>query len=355
MASTARQITSPPTDVIQSVKFSPYSRNRLLVSSWDRHVYLYDVAKQGENLINKFEHRAAVLDACFGDSDNEAFTGGLDLQVRKLNLETGTFDTLSNHTKAVKNLIYSKKHNLLISGSWDGTLHVHALSQDPLTPSTIPLPDKVYTLSATDSKLVVGMASRAFYIYDLQSLSMLSEAATAPSPNTLNAQPWQHRESSLKFLTRISACMPSGDGYAVSSIEGRVAVEWFDDSEESQARKYAFKCHRQTQVTEDTGQEVDVIYPVNALAFHPIHGTLASGGGDGVVAIWDPQHKRRVKQYPKLESSVPALAFSHDGKLLAMATSPGFETDKSNGLAEGVVSIWIKELTDTEAKAKVPR
>lgn len=58
--------------------------------------------------------------------------------------------------------------------------------------------------------------------------------------------------------------MPNGQGYASSSIEGRVAVEFFDASDESQKRKYAFKCHRQAE------GGVDVVYPVNALAFHPV-------------------------------------------------------------------------------------
>jgi len=52
-------------------------------------------------------------------------------------------------------------------------------------------------------------------------------------------------------------------GYASSSIEGRVAVEFFDPSPETQARKYAFKCHRKVI------DGVDTVYPVNALAFHP--------------------------------------------------------------------------------------
>lgn len=77
------------------------------------------------------------------------------------------------------------------------------------------------------------------------------------------SEPWQRRESSLKFQTRTVRCMPNGQGYASSSIEGRIAVEFFDASEESQKRKYAFKCHRAVE------GGVDVVYPVNALAFHP--------------------------------------------------------------------------------------
>jgi hypothetical protein len=52
-------------------------------------------------------------------------------------------------------------------------------------------------------------------------------------------------------------------GYATASVEGRIAVEYFDPSPAAQEKKYAFKCHRQTI------DEVDHVWPVNALAFHP--------------------------------------------------------------------------------------
>jgi hypothetical protein len=56
-------------------------------------------------------------------------------------------------------------------------------------------------------------------------------------------------------------------GYVLSSVEGRVAVEYFDPSPEAQSKKYAFKCHRQG----------DLVYPVNAMSFHPVYGTFATG------------------------------------------------------------------------------
>lgn len=81
-ASTAAQIelSDPPTDAISALKFAPNS-SQLLVSSWDQHVYLYD-AHDGR-LIRKFKHRAPVLDVCFGANDKEAFSSGLDWDVRK--------------------------------------------------------------------------------------------------------------------------------------------------------------------------------------------------------------------------------------------------------------------------------
>lgn len=335
------ELAQNPTDPISAVKFATDTPTRLLVSSWDRHVYLYDThAEPGGKLLEKFEHRAPVLDVCFGRDDNEAFSCGLDWEVRRIDLSTGAQTVLSTHKAGVRNVLYSKPHNLLISAAWDSTLHLHDLSQ-PGEFSTITLPSKPFSLSASPTKLVVAMASRAVNIYELDALSQ----AAKQGKENVTVEPWQRRESSMKYMTRAVACMPNDAGYASSSIEGRVAVEWFDPSEESQSRKYAFKCHRQTV----DGQ--DIVYPVHALAFHPVHGSFASGGGDGVVALWDGVAKRRIRQYQRFPASVQTIAFSGDGKFVAVGVSPGFE-DAVDDVPEGAIKVFIRELTDTEAQGK---
>ena len=75
---------------------------------------------------------------------------------------------------------------------------------------------------------------------------------------------------------------------------GRVAVEYLDPSPEIQKKKYAFKCHR---IKEDG---MEKIYPVNAIAFHNIYNTFATGGSDGYVNIWDGFHKKRLCQFHRL-------------------------------------------------------
>ncbi|KAG4435012.1 hypothetical protein IFR05_009501 [Cadophora sp. M221] len=342
------KLSQPPSDAVSSVKFAPDSPTRLLVSSWDKNVYLYDTQDQdaGGKLIEKFEHRAPVLDVCFGADDNEAFSAGMDWQVKRINLETGEQTVLSAHGAPVRSVVYSKEHSLLISASWDSTLHFHDLKNPEKELTTITLPAKPHSLAITASKLVVAMAARLVYIYQLQSTAMLASQANG---SAADLQPWQQRESSLKFMTRAVACMPNDDGYATSSIEGRVAVEWFDPSTESQARKYAFKCHRQP---DPEGDGTDIVYPVNALAFHPVHGTFASGGGDGVVALWDAVAKRRIRQYQKYQASVAAVAFSSDGKYLAVGVCPGFENGQEDYTGEGETHVFIRELSETEAKGK---
>ncbi|KXJ85506.1 mitotic checkpoint protein BUB3 [Microdochium bolleyi] len=342
------ELAQPPSDAVSSIAFAPGSSSRIIASSWDKNVYLYSIdgerSEEGVqgSLIRTFEHRAPVMSVCFGASDAEAFSAGMDWQVSRIDLDSGDITALSKHTAPVRQVVYSREHSLLISASWDSTLHIHKTSDPSSTPLTISLPAKPHALAASPSKVVVAMTARLVHIYDLATLS-----AAVSTPSEQAPQPWQTRESSLKFLTRAVAAMPSDAGYATSSIEGRVSVEWFDDSAESQARKYAFKCHRQT-----SAEGTDVVYPVNALAFHPAFGTFASGGGDTTVALWDAEAKRRMKIYPKFPESVAALAFSTDGRYLAIATCPGFETGMEDYSGEGRTRILIRELSETEARPK---
>lgn len=50
-----------------------------------------------------------------------------------------------------------------------------------------------------------------------------------------------------------------------------MAVEYLDPSPEVQKKKYAFKCHRLKE------NNIEQIYPVNAISFHNIHNTFATG------------------------------------------------------------------------------
>ncbi|XP_025130187.1 mitotic checkpoint protein BUB3 isoform X3 [Canis lupus familiaris] len=134
-------------------------------------------------------------------------------------------------------------------------------------------------------------------------------------------------------------------GYVLSSIEGRVAVEYLDPSPEVQKKKYAFKCHRLKE------NNIEQIYPVNAISFHNIHNTFATGGSDGFVNIWDPFNKKRLCQFHRYPTSIASLAFSNDGTTLAIASSYMYEMDDTEHPEDG---IFIRQVTDAETKPKSP-
>ena len=82
------------------------------------------------------------------------------------------------------------------------------------------------------------------------------------------------------------------------------------------------------------------------------HNTFASGGSDGFISIWDHQTKKRMKVYPKYPTSIAALAFSPDGRRLAIACS--YEHD--NALLDGTpedrsrVLLLIKETVNDDCR-----
>ena len=126
-------------------------------------------------------------------------------------------------------------------------------------------------------------------------------------------------------------------GYATASVEGRIAVEYFDPNPAIQEKKYAFKCHRQTI------DDVDHVWPVNALAFHPTYNTFASGGSDATVSIWDHKVKKRLRQYTRYAAPVAALAFSPDGSRLAVGASYTWDEGEEGARTAERPALFVRE------------
>lgn len=254
----------------------------------------------------------------------------MDCRVTRVDAATSQLQALGAHTAPIKCVEWLESKGVVVTASWDMTMRLW----DPRVPppscnvATAELPGKAYTLGIGGQHLVVGTSARHVWIYDLAKLE-LGEASQA-------------RESSLKYQTRCIAAHPRG--YALGSVEGRVAMEYFDTSPEAQKGKYAFKCHRRNEVGRD------VVYPVHAITFHPTFGTFATGGGDGVINIWDGDNKKRLFQIAPYPTSVASLAFSGDGALLAVASSYSYERGEQQGVPPD--QVFIRKVADAEVRPK---
>lgn len=88
---------------------------------------------------------------------------------------------------------------------------------------------------------------------------------------------------------------------------------FFEHNSASQARRYAFKCHRKSDVGKDT------VYPVNSIAFHPIFGTFASGGASFIrhayatmacfTALHQTWHVQQLQGHRRMISSLKCVQF----------------------------------------------
>lgn len=285
---------------------------------------MYDV--DNNKLRHSFTNSLAVLDCCFVDVGH-SFSGGLDKTLTMYDWQAQKETVIGTHNDAIRCVHYSPETNLVITGSWDKYVKLW----DPRSSTCVgsyEQPDKVYTMDTSDLKLVVGTANRKIRIWNLGNMSMGPEV----------------RESSLKYQTRAIRCFPNKQGYVLSSIEGRVAVEFFEMSPEVQRGKYAFKCHRNKE------NEVELIYPVNAIAFHNVHNTFATGGSDCMVNIWDGFNKKRLCQFHSYPAGITSLAFDYTGNTLAIASSYNYEKGQTTLNCKD--NIFIRRVSELETKPK---
>uniref|UniRef100_K3WCF8 Anaphase-promoting complex subunit 4 WD40 domain-containing protein n=1 Tax=Globisporangium ultimum (strain ATCC 200006 / CBS 805.95 / DAOM BR144) TaxID=431595 RepID=K3WCF8_GLOUD len=296
------EILAPPSDGVACMRFSQQgNKSHLLVASWDAGLRVYDSVR----LRVKVDMEQPVLACCYGGSDVEAFAGGLECALKQVDLNTKQITTVGQHDAAVRNVEYSKEYGLAVSGGWDGAVKVWDIRNGNNAKIHEAKHDgKVFGMDLRSHLLVVATSKREVGVYDLRNFN----------------HPLEKKESPLKYQTRCVRVFPDLQGYAMGSIEGRVALEYFGDAtNDDKKRSYAFKCHR--------GKVDDqvVIYPINTIAFHPTFGTFATGGCDGAVNLWDGDNKKRITHLRKFPTSISALDFNHDGSVLAIASSYTYE------------------------------
>lgn len=326
------RLDNAPNDCIQSVKFGQVDNHHLLAASWDCTVRLYDV--RANELRAQYTHEAPVLDATF-QGNNNCWSAGADKKVKRYDFQSQTETIVGHHSQPVRCVEYNQDLNLMGTGSWD----CHLKLWDPrLSDSSqkacvqdLELPDKVYTMSVCGHRLILGLAGRRVLIWDLRNMTHVQ------------------KESFLKYQIRCIESFPDQRGYVVSSIEGRVAVEYLDPAPEVQKQRYAFKCHRNKDPT--TGLEI--VYPVNAISFHRKYNTFATGGSDGYVSVWDGKNKKRVVQFHRYPTSISALSFSPDGSTLATACSYLHSSEDTQNMREiPQDTIYIRRIHDHEVRNK---
>ncbi|CAH1760241.1 13463_t:CDS:2 [Entrophospora sp. SA101] len=313
------EVPESPQDGISSITFSPVA-DYFAVTSWDNNVRIYEANSQTGSTTGRamYSHEKPVLCSAWSKDGTRVFSGGADNAGRMFDVATQTAIQIAQHEQPIKCIKYLDTNNVILTASWDKMLKYWDLRSSQSI-MTVNLPERVYALDLMYPNLVVGVADRRLLYYNLNN-------------------PLQHIKdvtSTLKFQTRCITCFPSGTGYAIGSIEGRVGIQYFDEKE---------------------NQDGNNIYAVNAISFHPLHGTFSTAGSDGSFNFWDKDSKSRLKGFASVGTSITASDFNSTGAIFAYAVS----YDWSKGYLQypqlpSKNAVYLHAVKDDDIKPKIPR
>lgn len=318
------EVPQAASDSTSSLTFVPIpNQNFLIAGSWDNSVRIWNIQQQQQQQqqlqqqqalgsmisvapVHSYSHDAPVL--CVAASkDGKIFSAGCDNTAKCYQLAAGGASQpiqVAKHDAPIKCAHFVDDANILMTGSWDCTIRYWDLrSSGPV--SIVKLPERLYCSSVFGELAVIGTADRNLIVYDLRNPTVEFKRIASP----------------LKLQTRCVACFIDKTGFAVGSIEGRVAIHYFNDSNPS--KNFAFKCHR-TEIPASISNPTPTtnVYAVNSMCFHPLYGTLATTGSDGTFHFWDKQERQRLRAFNvagKPPIPIPCSAFSPDGTLFAYA------------------------------------
>jgi len=324
------EVSDPPSDSISAMAFSPVA-DYLAVASWDNNVRIYQVSSTGQSQGKAiYSHDGPVLDVCWSKDGQRVFSGGADNAAKMFDLSTGESVQVAAHDAPVKCVRWIENGRILATGSWDKTIkYWDTRNATPL--GTITLPERCYSMDVCDTFLVVATAEHKLITISLSNPMAIYNSVDSP----------------LKRQTRVVTCFPSGDGYAVAGVEGRLAVQWV--GEKGATNNYSFKCHRKDRANAREGTDV---YAVNAVAFHQQYGTFCTAGSDGVVCFWDKDARCRLKSFDPAPGPISCASFNHTGTVFAYAVSYDWSKGHSGAVAGQANKIMLHQLKVEEIKNK---
>ncbi|KZS92712.1 Poly(A)+ RNA export protein [Sistotremastrum niveocremeum HHB9708] len=325
------EVANPPTDSISSMAFSP-TADLLAVGSWSNEIRIYEVGQNGQSQGKAaYSHEQPVLGVCWNKDGSKVFSGGADKAGRMFDITTGQSQQVATHEGPIKSIKWVETPNggILATGSWDKTLKYWDLrTENPV--ATVQLPERCYTMDVTYPLLVVGTAERKIRIFNLANPTV----------------PYKSMDSPLKWQTRVVATFPTGNGFALGSIEGRVAIQHVDDRDKES--NFSFRCHRK----EGPNKEWATVFAVNDIVYHPVHGTFATAGADGSVSYWDGAARTRLRTFDAVDGPISTTCFNRSGTIYAYAVSYDWSKGHTGMVNNHPNKIMLHPIKEEEVKKK---
>ncbi|CCH61386.1 hypothetical protein TBLA_0E03320 [Henningerozyma blattae CBS 6284] len=303
------ELNPVPQDYIGGMAF--VGHDQFVVACWDGSVTLYSVDEN--NMIadvNRITHTAGLISVAV--VLDYVFVGSVEGELFFVDFENGTLVESGENSSnlGICSLCSSKAH--IITGSWDGLLQVvDPYSNLVVSKHQLPKGEKILAIDGTENgMLLVGSTGKHIRLFKIDEYGQLNQTSNL--------------DFRLKFQIRDIKIAPDFQSYAYGGIDGRVAVEYF----ENPTQTYAFRCHYLNL------EDAQITYPVNSICFAPNTNTLYTSGSDGLVSLWDLSIRKRIQQFPRFNNNA-VVKLICNGRILLVATSDdSFKTNAVNDEVE---------------------